>query len=65
MLFATIGQGYVFLWMMGAGLLIGALRNPYVLGLVTVSVWNACNDPTTAGLTDSARALGYTKPAQK
>lgn len=25
MLFATIGQGYVFLWMMGAGLLIGAL----------------------------------------
>ena len=46
-------------------LLMGALRNPYVLGLVAVSVWNACNDPTTAGLTDSARALRYTKPAQK
>ena len=44
---------------------MGALRNPYVLGLVAMSVWNACNDPTTAGLTDSARALGYTKPAQK
>ena len=52
-------------WDALGGLLIGALRNPYVLGLVAVSVWNACNDPTTAGLTDSARALRYTKPAQK
>ena len=52
-------------WDALGGLLMGALRNPYVLGLVAVSVWNACNDPTTAGLADSARALGYTKPAQK
>lgn len=39
-----------------------ALSNPYVLGLAAVGLWNAVNDPTTAGLSDSARALSYTEP---
>lgn len=43
-------------------LLLGAISNPYVLGLIAVSVWNALNDPTTSGVGDSTRALGYTKP---
>lgn len=43
-------------------LLLGAISNPYVLSLVAVSVWNACNDPTVAGLGDSSRALAYEKP---
>lgn len=43
-------------------LLLGAISNPYVLGLVVVSVWNAINDPTTNGISDSARALSYTTP---
>lgn len=43
-------------------LLLGAVQNPYVLALVVVSVWNALNDPTTAGLGDSTRAMGYDKP---
>lgn len=37
-----------------------AVSNPYVLGLIAVSVWNALNDPTSSGLTDSARAMTYT-----
>ena len=45
-------------------LLVGAVSNPYVLSLVAVSVWNACNDPTTAGVGDSSQALGYTKPKE-
>lgn len=49
--FATLGN-----------LLASAVANPYVLSLVAVSVWNACNDPTTKGIGDSVRALGYTKP---
>lgn len=49
-------------WAALGGLLLDAVRNPYVLGLVLVSVWNAINDPTTAGLTDSAQAMTYTKP---
>lgn len=43
-------------------LLIGAISNPYVLGLVVVSVWNAINDPTTYGLKDSERAMTYSYP---
>lgn len=39
-----------------------ALANPYVLGLVLVSLWNTVNDPTTAGVGDSAQALTYTRP---
>ncbi|MCR0403715.1 phage holin [[Clostridium] innocuum] len=45
-------------------LLISAISNPYVLGLVAVSVWNAVNDPNTEGLADSERALQYKKPVK-
>ena len=40
-------------------------NNPYVLCLAAVSVWNALQDPTTPGLSDSTRALGYTTPGGK
>lgn len=43
-------------------LIVGAVSNPYVLGLVVVSVWNALNDPTTSGVGDSVNALTYTEP---
>lgn len=43
-------------------LLLDAVRNPYVLALVVVSVWNALNDPTTKGIGDSKLAMTYTKP---
>ncbi len=42
--------------------LLAALGNPYVIGLVAVSLWNTVNDPTTAGVNDSAQALTYTEP---
>ncbi len=43
-------------------LLISALLNPYVLGLVVISLWNAITDPTTAGIGDSDQALTYEEP---
>lgn len=43
-------------------LLLDAVSNPYVLALVAVSVWNAVNDPTTAGVTDSENAKTYIEP---
>lgn len=43
-------------------LIIDAISNPYVLGLVVVSVWNALNDPTTSGASDSLNALTYKTP---
>lgn len=45
-------------------ILQGAVSNPYVLGLVLVSVFNAIQDPTTKGITDSERAMGYDKPSE-
>lgn len=49
-------------WKSLGDLILGALSNPYVLGLVAVSVWNALTDPTTAGLGDSNLAMTYDKP---
>ena len=49
-------------WSALGQVLIDAIKNPYVLGLVVVSVWNALNDPTTAGLKDSAQAMTYNAP---
>ena len=43
---------------------VNAASNPYVLGLAAVSLWNALNDPTTAGISDSYNALSYTKPKE-
>ena len=52
-------------WQALGDLLIGALSNPYVLGLVVVSVFNAVTDPTTSGVADSEQALTYTKPKEQ
>lgn len=41
------------------------LTNPYCLFLVASNVWNALNDPTTSGLTDSDRVKQYEKPLEK
>lgn len=49
-------------WKALGDLLLGAVKNPYVLSLVVVSVFNAITDPTTAGVKDSERALTYDFP---
>ena len=47
------------------GLVVQAVSNPVIAVAVVVSVWNAINDPTTSGLSDSANALTYTKPKKE
>jgi phi LC3 family holin len=49
-------------WGILGATLFEAVKNPYVLGLVLVSVWNAINDPTTSGINDSAQAMTYITP---
>lgn len=49
-------------WQGVGQLLWGILTNPYLLVSCLWGVWNAVNDPTTAGLKDSKTALGYTAP---
>lgn len=43
----------------------GTFSNPYCLFLVVSNIWSALNDPTTAGVTDSDRAMGYNKPLEE
>lgn len=49
-------------WSMFANTIIDAVKNPYVLALVVVSVYNAVNDPTVAGVSDSNLVLSYDEP---
>lgn len=51
-------------WKALGSLLFDAIKNPYVLAMVAVSIFNAINDPTTAGLKDSDQAMTYTKPKE-
>ena len=52
-------------WEVLGNILLGAIKNPYVLGLIAVSVWTALNDPPTAGITDSKLAMTYKIPKTK
>lgn len=49
-------------WKTLGNLLIEAIKNPYVLSLVIVSVFNAITDPTTVGIKDSENAMTYSFP---
>jgi phi LC3 family holin len=50
-------------WKSVLDLIVNAVSNPYVVGLIGVSIYNALNDPTTTGwLKDSKQALTYDKP---
>lgn len=42
-----------------------AYSNPYLLGLVIISVFNAVNDPNVSGIGDSKQALTYEKPKKE
>lgn len=49
-------------WAALCGVLLNAVKNPVIVVAVVVSIWNAINDPTTAGLSDSTQAMNYTEP---
>ncbi len=49
-------------WAALGTVLLQAVSNPYILLMVAVSVYNAIVDPTSSGITDSARALQYSYP---
>jgi phi LC3 family holin len=49
-------------WPKLGGILLSAIKNPYVFGLIVVSIWHAVNDPTTKGIGDSVKAMQYNEP---
>ena len=61
---AQLGMNWedVTTWAALASILLAAIKNPVIVVAVLVSVWNALNDPTTAGISDSSLALTYTTP---
>lgn len=52
-------------WAVFGQLLLDAVSNPVVVVAVISAVYNAIIDPTTAGLSDSKKALTYTKPKKE
>lgn len=51
-------------WEAVAEVLLKTLSNPFVLGLMVCNALNVIPDPTTKGLPDSRRALGYEQPQE-
>lgn len=51
-------------WAALGAVFVEAVQNPVIIASVAVSVWNAVTDPTTAGLSDSARAMTYQQPSK-
>ena len=49
-------------WQALGNIFVEAIKNPVILVSVIVSVWNAINDPTTAGVSDSEQAMTYEAP---
>lgn len=52
-------------WSALGNLIVDAGKNPYVLCLMAISLWNAVNDPTTSGAGDSDNAMTYQAPKPK
>lgn len=49
-------------WAVVGSMLLTAINNPYVLGVVVVNIYLTLVDPTSTGITDSAKALTYNVP---
>lgn len=49
-------------WAGVGSVLVQFIQNPFLIGLTVVNALNLIPDPTTQGLGDSERALGYTDP---
>lgn len=52
-------------WAALGEILVQAVKNPVILVSVVVSVFGIINDPTTAGLSDSKKAMGYLAPKKE
>lgn len=50
-------------WQVVGDMFLEAVRNPYLLGLIVVNIWNTLNDPTTPTFSDSERAMSYVRPS--
>ena len=59
-----VGWESMTTWNALGGLFVQAISNPVIVVAVICSMWNAINDPTTKGDSDSELALTYTTPKE-
>ena len=59
-----VGWESMTTWVAVGDMFVQAVSNPVIVVAVICSVWNAINDPTTAGDSDSETALTYSIPKQ-
>lgn len=52
-------------WAALANTLMSAVSNPYIVWMIVSGLALAITDPTTAGISDSSRALTYTEPGKE
>ncbi len=64
---AQLGMSWeeVTTWAKLGEILLTAVSNPVVVVAVIGAIFNAINDPTTYGLSDSKNALKYSKPKKE
>ena len=64
---AQIGMSWEQITTWGAlgEVLLEVIKNPVVLVSVLASIYNAINDPTTSGLSDSTQAMTYDTPKKE
>ena len=60
-----IGWSEMTSWYALGELLVQAVSNPVIVVAVICSVWNAINDPTTSGNSDSELAMTYNEPKRR
>ena len=59
-----VGWESITTWNALGELFVQAISNPVIVVAVICSMWNAINDPTTKGDSDSELALSYTTPKE-
>lgn len=62
--YAGLGMADLTTWGTLGELLQQAYSNPYLLGLVVISVFNTITDPTVEGIADSELARSYERPSK-
>ncbi len=59
---AGMSWGEITSWHILWLLVLDSIKNPVVVVAILAGIWAAVNDPTTAGFSDSRRALRYRLP---
>lgn len=52
-------------WPKLGSVIIDAVSNPYIVGMILFALYNAVVDPTTDGFSDSNQAMKYLRPKKE